>query len=108
MPLAAAPPTPQMKTVDGMDDEFNPRLSAEARFDQAASRLGLASVLGARLTARRWVFAAGLVTDKLDEWVIVMNPGPRPARVSFTVLASGRINCASPRRRAASVISGTW
>ncbi len=37
----AAPPTPQMKTVEGMEDEFNPRLSAEARFDQAASRLGL-------------------------------------------------------------------
>ncbi len=37
----AAPPTPQMKTVEGMEDEFNPRLSAEARFDLAASRLGL-------------------------------------------------------------------
>src|SRR6476661_7874085 len=35
------PPTPTLKTVDGMADEFNPRLSAEARFDQAASRLGL-------------------------------------------------------------------
>ena len=52
--------------------------------------MGLASVLGAREAARTWVFAAGLVTDKLDEWVIVMNPGPRPARISFTVLASGQ------------------
>src|SRR5215813_5011052 len=37
----AAPPTPKMKTEEGMEDEFNPRLSAEARFDEAAQRLGL-------------------------------------------------------------------
>ena len=41
MILEAAPPTPHMKTTDGMEEEFNPRLSAEARFDQAAARLGL-------------------------------------------------------------------
>src|SRR5215813_9103525 len=37
----AAPPTPKMKTEEGMEDEFNPRESAEARFDEAAARLGL-------------------------------------------------------------------
>src|SRR5580765_865023 len=35
------PPTPTLKAEAGMDDEFNPRLSAEARFDEAAERLGL-------------------------------------------------------------------
>src|SRR5579862_4476774 len=37
----AAPPTPKMKIEEGVEDEFNPRLSAEARFDEAAGRLGL-------------------------------------------------------------------
>ena len=41
MPVETAPPTPKMKIEEGMDDEFNPLLSAEARFDQAAERLGL-------------------------------------------------------------------
>src|SRR5947208_12822037 len=34
-------PTPTLKSEPGMADEFNPRLSAEARFDQAADLLGL-------------------------------------------------------------------
>ena len=55
-----------------------------------SGRVGLASVLGARMAARDWVFAAGLVTDKLDEWIIVMNPGAKPAHVSVTVLAGGQ------------------
>src|SRR5579862_9417473 len=41
MPVETASPTPKMKIEEGMDDEFNPLLSAEARFDQAAEQLGL-------------------------------------------------------------------
>ena len=49
MPTEAAPPSslgltspsPTLKSEPGMADEFNPRLSAEARFDQAADLLGL-------------------------------------------------------------------
>src|SRR5579862_6151613 len=41
MPVETASPTPTLKAVDGIADEFNPRLSAEARFDEAAERLGL-------------------------------------------------------------------
>jgi len=40
-PPSTLPPTPTLKATDGMADEFNPRLSAEARFDEAAERLGL-------------------------------------------------------------------
>jgi glutamate dehydrogenase (NAD(P)+) len=40
-PRPSLPPSPTLKAVEGMDDEFNPRLSAEARFDEAAGRLGL-------------------------------------------------------------------
>src|SRR5690242_5086998 len=39
--MTTAAPTPTLKAEEGMDDEFNPRLSAEARFDEAAGRLGL-------------------------------------------------------------------
>ena len=40
-PPSSLPPTPTLKAEAGMADEFNPRLSAEARFDEAAERLGL-------------------------------------------------------------------
>ena len=40
-PPSTLPPSPTLKAEDGMEDEFNPRLSAEARFDEAAERLGL-------------------------------------------------------------------
>ena len=55
-----------------------------------AQRIGLASTMGARAAARQWVFAAGLVTPKLDEWIVVQNPGTHTARLSFTALASGQ------------------
>jgi Family of unknown function (DUF5719) len=55
-----------------------------------SGRLGLASTMGARLAARRWVFAAGLATAKVDEWVVLVNPGRQPARISFTALAGGQ------------------
>src|SRR5512143_3833591 len=40
-PPSTLPPSPTLKSQDGMGAEFNPRLSAEARFDEAAERLGL-------------------------------------------------------------------
>src|SRR4249920_2199890 len=38
---SSLPPSPTLKAQDGVDDEFNTRLSTEARFDEAAGRLGL-------------------------------------------------------------------
>ena len=40
MTLTATPPTPKLAD-DHSEAEFNPRLSAEARFDEAAARLGV-------------------------------------------------------------------
>jgi hypothetical protein len=53
-------------------------------------RTGFADTLGARRAARRWYFPAGAATATLDEWIIVHNPGPRPARVSFSLVAAGQ------------------
>ncbi|PLS75907.1 MAG: hypothetical protein CYG61_05055 [Actinobacteria bacterium] len=64
--------------------------SRELEAAPPAPRLGRADTLGARRLARTWVFAAGGVTEALDEWVVVHNPGPRPARVSITGLAGGQ------------------
>ena len=55
----------------------------------AAKRTGLADAFGARLTARRWCLAAGAADDSTDEFVVLQNPGPEPARVSLVVLADG-------------------
>jgi glutamate dehydrogenase (NAD(P)+) len=41
MPLTATPATPRLADNQAQDAEFNPRLSAEARFDEAARRLAL-------------------------------------------------------------------
>ena len=56
----------------------------------AARRTGLADAFGARVTARRWCLAAGAADDSTDEFVVVQNPGPDPARVSLAVLADGQ------------------
>ena len=46
--------------------------------------------MGSTTTARRWGFPAGLADANWDEWVVVQNPGVRPAQVSFTALAAGQ------------------
>jgi hypothetical protein len=53
-------------------------------------RIGLASTMGARAASRRWAFPAGLVSDTVDEWLLLQNPGPRPAVVSVVALADGQ------------------
>jgi hypothetical protein len=55
-----------------------------------APRQGLASTMGARTTARRWVFASGLTNRGVDEWIVVQNPGSRQVELRFTALASGQ------------------
>jgi len=54
-----------------------------------ASPPGLADVLGSRLSARRWLLAAGEADATTDEWVIIDDPGSEPATVSITALAAG-------------------
>jgi hypothetical protein len=55
----------------------------------ASKRSGVAETPGARVTARRWLLAAGEADDTVDEYVILQNPGTVTARVSLTVLADG-------------------
>jgi hypothetical protein len=56
-----------------------------------ASRTGIADTLGIPRTAERWVLAAGSATATSDEWVVVLNPGPKDATLSVRGLASGQL-----------------
>jgi hypothetical protein len=52
-------------------------------------RSGRAVMNGSGRSARRWLLAGGSAAPSLDEWVVVYNPGPAPARVSVIGLAGG-------------------
>jgi hypothetical protein len=54
-----------------------------------SARTGLSIALGARMPARRWAMAAGVADDATDQWVVVQNPGDRPAFVTLSLLADG-------------------
>ena len=51
---------------------------------------GRADTLGARRAATRWLLPAGGTGERRDEWVVVSNPGSRPAKVSMAGMTSGR------------------
>jgi uncharacterized protein DUF5719 len=55
-----------------------------------AGRAGFAATMGSTATAKRWAFASGAADATWDEWVVVQNPGLRPARLSVTALAAGQ------------------
>lgn len=55
-----------------------------------AERTGISDALGIPSAAERWVLAAGSATATLDEWVVVVNPGPKDAVLSVRGLASGQ------------------
>ena len=55
-----------------------------------APRAGLAIALGARLSARSWVVAAGQVDEANDQWLVLQNPGGQTARITVSVLDDGR------------------
>jgi hypothetical protein len=63
----------------------------ERTIDGAAPspRTGMSITLGARLPAKRWATAAGAADDTIDQWVVVQNPGERPASVTLKVLVDG-------------------
>lgn len=50
---------------------------------------GTAYALGARLTARRWVLAAGQTGDDTLAQLVVLNPSDSTARISVSLLNSG-------------------
>ncbi|HEX8771803.1 MAG TPA: DUF5719 family protein, partial [Acidimicrobiales bacterium] len=55
----------------------------------ASHRAGLSVMPGALIAVDRAAFAAGASDEQNDEWIVVQNPGDRPASVSLTVLAGG-------------------
>ena len=54
-----------------------------------SNRSGLAITAGGRVATRQALVAAGQVDESTDQWVVVHNVGPRPARVSITLLEDG-------------------
>ena len=68
-----------------------PEVVVERAVDGVApsGRTGMSIALGARLPALRWATASGAADDTMDQWVIVQNPGTRPARVTLNLLAEG-------------------
>ena len=50
---------------------------------------GLATSLGIPSAARRWAFAAGRVAADSADSIVVVNPGPGPARVTLRVIGAG-------------------
>lgn len=54
-----------------------------------ATGTGFAVTLGASATASRWAFAAGEPGPAVEEWVTVLNPGPRPVTAAVTALTAG-------------------
>jgi hypothetical protein len=68
-----------------------PQVVAERTIDGTtpSARTGVSITLGARLPAKRWATAAGAADDNTDEWLVVQNPGSRPARVNVNLLADG-------------------
>ncbi|MDQ1437917.1 MAG: hypothetical protein QOK43_1546 [Acidimicrobiaceae bacterium] len=59
-------------------------------FESTTPRVGRTDMLGARHPARTWALAVGGASETMDEWVVVYNPGERPATVSVGALADGQ------------------
>ena len=55
-----------------------------------SGREGWTSSLGSPTTARRWLLPYGAVTEDVDEWLVVANPGAEAVTVDVAGLAGGR------------------
>jgi hypothetical protein len=64
-----------------------------------ATLTGVAITLGATRPDPRWALAAGAPDSALEEYLVVLNPGRAPARVTVTALADGRRVVAPALRR---------
>lgn len=56
-----------------------------------SGREGWTSSLGSPTTARRWLLPYGAVTEDIDEWLVVANPGAEAVTVDVTTLDGGRL-----------------
>lgn len=67
-------------------------VAAQSIFSGApAPNVGATMMLGATEPASRWFFPDGRSDSVRDEWIVMANPGKRPARVSIAVLAGGQL-----------------
>ena len=76
-------------SVLSLDDE-PVIVSRTLEFNSAPAQVGRADALGARRSASRWVFAAGGAAAGAEGWLVVVNLGDQPARLSLTAFADGR------------------
>lgn len=53
---------------------------------EPSSRRGVAHALGSRLTATRWVVAAGRADADFDGWLVLLNPSAEPAQARVELL----------------------
>ena len=83
---AEVPHSATVRSVNGVGVVVERSIDAT----KPSPRRGLGSTLGARQSARRWLFAIGLATDTVDEWLVLQNPGTHAATVSVTALADGQ------------------
>jgi len=89
-PEVGVPPGVAHSVVVRSLNGVNVVASRELEATPPSPRSGRDDTLGARRLAQKWVFAAGGVDDTLDEWIVVHNPGSRPATVSISGLADGQ------------------
>ena len=60
-------------------------------FASGADRRGISVTTGSPLESQRWSFAAGAVTESVDEWLVIVNLDPQIlAEVDVTALAGGQ------------------
>ncbi len=55
-----------------------------------AARSGVSDTTGAPRLSTGWVFPAGSAAAGADEWIVLFNPGTRPARVTVAASGAGR------------------
>ncbi|HUQ40266.1 MAG TPA: DUF5719 family protein, partial [Acidimicrobiales bacterium] len=92
-----------VRSLNGVD------VVVERSLDLTGARPGRTVAPGATSPATRWLAAAGVVSDGLDEWIVAFNPGPRRVTLSVAAMTQGRrvplqglqsVTLAAGRRRA--------
>lgn len=67
-------------------------VAAQTIFSGApAPNTGVTTMLGATEPALQWFFPEGRSDSIRDEWIVIANPGKRPAKLSIAVLAGGQL-----------------
>lgn len=76
-----------VRSLDGVPVVAERSITARA----PARRVGWTSALGATSASPRWLLPAGGTSDDLDQWLVVVNPGPGDVTVDVAALVGGRL-----------------